>query len=108
MIFYGKPNELVKIMPKRPNGKIKYIRFDDKGELRIDDEKIEKRMKRRFDYGEIPPLRIDDKDITIDELNDYRRQDLYKIAVPFKIKDYWTYSKKDLIAEITKIYNDNN
>ena len=108
MIFYGKPNELVKVRPKKQYGKRlgkpKLLRFDKHGELRVDDEKLIKRMKRRYKSGDLPPLRLEGKDITLEELVKLKRTELFKIAEPVKIDEYWKLSKDDLVDKITELY----
>ena len=109
MIFYGKPNELVKVKQKKLYGKRlgkpKLLRFDDRGEIRVDDKKLIERMKRRYRSGDLPPLRVDGKDITLEELVELKRTDLFKIAEPVKIDEYWKLTKDDLVYKITELYS---
>jgi hypothetical protein len=108
MIFYGKPFELVKVQRKKQFGKRlgrpKLLRFDKDGILRVDDERIAERMKRRYKTGDLPPLRYEGKDITIEEMEKLKRTELFKIAEPLKINEYWKLTKDELVKKIKHIY----
>jgi hypothetical protein len=52
MKFYSIPNMTVYDRDKK-----KYFKFDDKGEYETDDERIIKKMKKRFRYEDKPKRR---------------------------------------------------
>jgi len=111
MMFYGKPNELVKIRKKVGIGKNRktkydYMRFSDEGTLVVKDEKLIKRMKKRFKCGDIPPLEYEGEKITLDDLDDIKRVELFKIAKDINIDKYWQLTKDALVDAIKDVYKE--
>jgi len=95
MKFYGEPFLLVRVAP--PIGRIKRLRFDDKGIIDIDDPRVIRRMKRRFDFDD--PTELETKSVP----------ELKEIAKGLKIST-GKKGKADLIegilAERRRIKND--
>jgi len=111
MMFYGKPNELVKIRKKVGIGKNRktkydYMRFSDEGTLIVEDEKLIERMKKKYKHGELPPLEFEGKKITLDDVEDIKRVELFKIAKNINIDKYWQLTKDALVEAIKDVYKE--
>lgn len=63
MIFAGTPNMLVRL--RTPVGRIKFFRFDEKGQFTTDNKKLIKRVSQRY---EIVPTTIEEPIVKIAEV----------------------------------------
>jgi hypothetical protein len=102
MKFYGRPNKLVIVKPNKPYGRVRKIKFDEHGEVEINNPKLIKRMQKKFRYDAYNTL--DDGTLVLhDALDDLTYNQLKELAKKNDIPNYYSVKKEILIDTLRTI-----
>lgn len=97
MKFYGQPNLLVTVTRHKRLGGNFFLKFDEHGELEIEDEALISRFKKAFrtTNSKIPPQLAT---VTSEVLYDLKRKDLFDLCKELNVPEYWKMRNEEMIA----------
>ena len=99
MKFYGQPNLLVTVTRAKHLGGNFFLKFDEHGELEINDEALISRFKKAFrTSGSKVSPRLET--MTTEVLYALKRPDLMALCKELQVPEYWTLKNEELISII--------